>query len=160
MRLLVNVLRDSGNHDAELAPVPGLSDLSLLVAEVAAAGVTVDVQVDGTVRDLPPAADLSAYRIVQEALTNVVRHVGPTRARVRITYRPAELSVEVTDDGPTGQSMSRPGSGHGLIGMRERAALFGGELAAGPHAAGFRVTASLPTNAFPAGDLHVSDGAQ
>jgi signal transduction histidine kinase len=162
MRLLVNVLRDSGNHDAELAPVPGLSDLSLLVAEVAAAGVTVDVQVDGTVRDLPPAADLSAYRIVQEALTNVVRHVGPTRARVRITYRPAELSVEVTDDGPIGQSppVSRPGSGHGLIGMRERAALFGGELAAGPYAAGFRVTASLPTNAFPAGDLHVSDGAQ
>jgi signal transduction histidine kinase len=158
------VLRDTGDRDAELAPVPGLSDLGLLVAEVAAAGVTVDVQVDGTVRDLPPAADLSAYRIVQEALTNVVRHVGPTHARVRIGYRPAELSVEVTDDGPGGHPplVSRPGNGrgHGLIGMRERAALFGGELAAGPHAAGFRVTASLPTTEFPASDLHVSNGAQ
>src|SRR4029077_20399496 len=130
MRLLVNVLRDSRDHNAELAPVTGLGDLGLLVADTAAAGVAVDVQVDGTVRDLPPAADLSAYRIVQEALTNVVRHAGPTPARVRITYPPAELSVEVTDDGPIGQSMSRPGSGHGLIGMRERAALFGGELAA------------------------------
>ena len=129
---------------------------------MAAAGVTVDVRVDGTVRDLPPAADLSAYRIVQEALTNVVRHAGPTRARVRISYRPAELSVEVTDDGPSGQPppVSHPGSGHGLIGMRERAALFGGELAAGPHAAGFRVTASLPTNEFSTNDMHVSDGAR
>jgi signal transduction histidine kinase len=130
------------------------------VAEVTAAGVTVD----GTVRDLPPAAGLSAYRIVQEALTNVVRHVGPTHARVRIGYRPAELSVEVTDDGPSGQPplVSRPGNGrgHGLIGMRDRAALFGGELAAGPYAADFRVTASLPTTEFPASDLHVSDGAQ
>jgi signal transduction histidine kinase len=162
MRLLVSVLRDSGDHNAELAPVPGLSDLGLLVADMAAAGVTVDVQVDGAVHDLPPAADLSAYRIVQEALTNVVRHAGPTRARVRISYRPAELSVEVTDDGPSGQPppMSRPGTGHGLIGMRERAALFGGELTAGPYAAGFRVKASLPTNEFPVGDLHASDGAR
>jgi signal transduction histidine kinase len=162
MRLLVSVLRDTGDHNAELTPVPGLSDLGLLIADMAAAGVTVDVQVDGTARDLSPAADLSAYRIVQEALTNVVRHVGPTRARVRISYRPAGLSVEVTDDGPNGQPppMSRPGSGHGLIGMRERAALFGGELAAGPYAAGFRVQASLPTTEFPANDMHASDGAR
>jgi signal transduction histidine kinase len=123
---------------------------------VAAAGVTVDVQVDGTVRDLSPAADLSAYRIVQEALTNVDRHVGPTRARVLISYRPAGLSVEVTDDGPNGQPppMSRPGSGHGLIRMRERAALFGGELAAGPYAAG------LPTTDSRTSDMHASDGAR
>jgi signal transduction histidine kinase len=162
MRLLVSVLRDSGDHNPELAPVPGLSDLGPLIADMAAAGVTVDVQVDGTVRDLPPAADLSAYRIVQEALTNVVRHAGPTRARVRISYRPAELIVEVTDDGPSGQPppMSRPGSGHGLIGMRERAALFGGELAAGPYEAGFRVKASLPTTEFPASDLHASEGVR
>jgi signal transduction histidine kinase len=162
MRLLVSVLRESGDHKAELAPVPGLSDLGLLVADMAAAGVTLDVQVDGAVRDLPPAADLSAYRIVQEALTNVVRHAGPTRVLVRISYRPAEVSVEVTDDGPSGQPppMSHPGSGHGLIGMRERAALFGGELTAGPYAAGFRVKASLPTNEFPVGDLHASDGAR
>jgi signal transduction histidine kinase len=161
MRLLVDVLRD-GDHNAELTPVPGLNDLSLLVADLAAAGVTVDVQVDGTVRELSPAAELSAYRIVQEALTNVARHAGPTRARVRISYRPAKLSVEVTDDGPSGQPppMSRSGSGHGLIGMRERAALFGGELAAGPYAAGFRVTASLPTTEFPASDMQVSDSAR
>jgi signal transduction histidine kinase len=161
MRLLVDVLRD-GDHNAELTPVPGLNDLSLLVADLAAAGVTVDVQVDGTVRELSPAAELSAYRIVQEALTNVARHAGPTRARVRISYRPAELSVEVTDDGPSGQPppMSHSGSGHGLIGMRERAALFGGELAAGPYAAGFRVTASLPTTEFPASDMQVSDSAR
>ncbi len=162
MRLLVSVLRDSRDHNAELAPVPGLSDLGPLIADMAAAGVTVDMQVDGTVRALSPAADLSAYRIVQEALTNVARHAGPTRAQVRISYRPAGLSVEVTDDGPSGQPrpMSRPGSGHGLIGMRERAALFGGELAAGPYAAGFRVTASLPTTEFPASDLHASDGVR
>jgi signal transduction histidine kinase len=162
MRLLVSVLRDTGDHNAELTPVPGLGDLGLLVADMAAAGVTVDVQVDGTVRDLSPAADLSAYRIVQEALTNVVRHSGPTRARVRISYRPRELGIEVTDDGPSSQPppVSRTGSGHGLIGMRERAALFGGQLAAGPYAAGFRVTASLPTTEFPASDLPVSDGAR
>jgi signal transduction histidine kinase len=162
MRLLVSVLRDTGDHHAELSPVPGLNDLGLLVADMAAAGVTVDVQVDGTVRDLSPAADLSAYRIVQEALTNVVRHAGPTRARVRISYRPAELCVEVTDEGPSGQPppASRSGSGHGLIGMRERAALFGGELAAGPYGAGFRVKASLPTTGFPASDMPVSDGAR
>ena len=162
MRLLVSLLRDTGHHNAELSPVPGLRDLGLLVAGMAAAGVTVDVQVDGTARDLPPAADLSAYRIVQEALTNVARHVGPTRARVRISYRPAELSVEVTDDGPGGQPppVPRPGSGHGLLGMRERAALFGGELAAGPCGAGFRVKASLPTTEYPASGMHASDGAR
>ena len=86
---------------------------------------------------------------MQEALTNVVRHAGPTRALVRISYRPDAVSIEVTDDGPPEGGrrppVSRAGSGHGLIGMRERAALFGGELAAGPYAGGFRVQASLHT---------------
>ena len=88
---------------------------------------------------------------------------GPTRARVQISYRPGELSIEVTDDGPSGQApppASATGSGHGLIGMRERAALFGGQLSAGPHAAGFRVTASLPTTDSRTGDVHTSDGAR
>jgi signal transduction histidine kinase len=153
MRLLVGVLRDSADHRTELSPVPGLGDLDRLVADTAVAGVDVDLVVDGTVRALPPAADLSAYRIVQEALTNVVRHAGPTRARVRISYRLDEVGIEVTDDGPRGL---RPGpaprgvSGHGLIGMRERAALFGGQLTAGPQAAGFGVRASLRTDGFPA----------
>ena len=162
MRLLVGMLRDAGDHDAELSPVPGLGDLDRLVAETAAAGVAVDVEIDGTVRALSPAADLSAYRIVQEALTNVVRHAGPTHARVQISYRSGEVSIEVTDDGPCGQApppVSRAGSGHGLIGMRERTALFGGELAAGPDAAGFRVKASIPTNDLRSSDVSTSDGA-
>jgi signal transduction histidine kinase len=94
-----------------------------------------------------------AYRIVQEALTNVVRHAGPTRARVRISYRPDEVGIEVTDEGPRGPRPGPPprgGSGHGLIGMRERAALFGGELTAGPRAGGFGIRASLRTDGFPA----------
>jgi signal transduction histidine kinase len=160
MRLLVSMLRDGEDHDAELSPPPGLGDLDRLVADTAAAGVAVEVDIDGTVRALSPAADLSAYRIVQEALTNVVRHAGPTHARVRISYRPAEVNIEVTDDGPSGQApppASRPGSGHGLIGMRERAALFGGQLTAGPDTAGFRVKASIPTTDPRSSD--VSDGA-
>jgi signal transduction histidine kinase len=181
MRLLVGMLRDVDDHQAELGPAPGLGDLDRLVTATATAGVTVDVHVDGDVRALSPAADLSAYRIVQEALTNVVRHAGPTRARVQITYQPDQVSIEVTDDGPSRTqlprlprpsppsppsgsptSAARPGSGHGLIGMRERAALFGGELAAGPYAAGFRVQASLRTadlrgSDMPAGDMPVRD---
>jgi signal transduction histidine kinase len=163
MRLLVSVLRSAEDHHAELSPVPGLGDLDRLAADTAAAGVTVDVNIDGTVRTLSPAADLSAYRIVQEALTNVVRHAGPTRARVQISYRPGEVNIEVTDDGPSGQvppPISRPGSGHGLIGMRERAALFGGELAAGPDADGFRVKASLPTDGLRGSGVHARDGAR
>jgi len=147
MRLLVGMLRDPGDRPAELSPVPGLADLDRLLADTAVAGVAAELDVKGEVRPLPPAAGLSAYRIVQEALTNVVRHAGPTHARVRIGYLPAELSIEVTDDGPRGQAprpIARAGGGHGLIGMRERAALFGGKLEAGPYAGGFRVRASLP----------------
>ena len=123
MRLLVGMLRGPGDRPAELSPVPGLADLDRLLADTAVAGVAAELDVEGEVRPLPPAADLSAYRIVQEALTNVVRHAGPTRARVRIGYRPGELSIEVTDDGPRGQArrpIARAGGGHGLIGMRER----------------------------------------
>jgi signal transduction histidine kinase len=161
MRLLVGVLRDAEDHPVELSPVPGLGDLDRLVTDTAVAGVAVDVDIDGDVRALPPAADLSAYRIVQEALTNVVRHAGPTRARVQISYRPDEVSIEVVDDGPSGQAppspIHRAGSGHGLIGMRERAILFGGELAAGPRAAGFRVQASLHTTDPHPTDPHTTD---
>jgi signal transduction histidine kinase len=156
MRLLVGVLRDADERPAELSPAPGLGELDRLIADSAVAGVAVEVGIDGIVRALPPAADLSAYRIVQEALTNVVRHAGPTRARVKIIYRPDEVSIEVVDDGPCGRvsptRIPRAGRGHGLIGMRERAALFGGELAAGPWAEGFRVQADLHT-----GDLSSSD---
>ncbi len=151
MRLLVGMLRDPGERAAELSPVPGLADLDRLIADTAVAGVIAEVDVEGKVRPLPPAADLSAYRIVQEALTNVVRHVGPTRARVLIGYRPGELSIEVTDTGPRGpvpRPIARAGGGHGLIGMRERAALFGGTLEAGPFAGGFRVRATVPVDEY------------
>jgi signal transduction histidine kinase len=160
MRLLVGMLRDPGDRPAELSPVPGLADLDRLIADTAVAGVAAEVDVEGEVRPLPPAADLSAYRIVQEALTNVVRHAGPTHARVRIGYRPGELGIEVTDDGPRGQAprpIARAGGGHGLIGMRERAALFGGALEAGPHEGGFRVRASLPVDEF---DRDLSGGTR
>jgi signal transduction histidine kinase len=166
MRLLVGVLRDPQQRHPDLSPVPGLGDLDRLIARTAAAGVTVEMSISGTVRALSPAADLCAYRILQEALTNVVRHAGPTRAWVQIGYRPEAVSIEVIDDGPPEEAvrppMSRAGSGHGLIGMRERAALFGSELAAGPHAGGFRVQASLRTtdldaSDLPAGDLQLSD---
>ena len=163
MRLLVSMLRDTHDHHLELSPVPGLGDLDRLIAETATAGVAVEVDIDGTARTLSPAADLSAYRIVQEALTNVVRHAGPTRAKVQISYRPEEVIIEVVDDGPSGRvppPIARVGSGHGLIGMRERAALFGGELAAGPDAAGFRVRANLHTTEFHDIDLQVGDGAR
>jgi signal transduction histidine kinase len=161
MRLLVGVLRDPQQPQPDLSPVPGLGDLDRLVADTAAAGVTVMLSVTGVIRGLPPAADLSAYRIVQEALTNVVRHAGPSRAKVRISYRPDAVSIEVTDDGPPKGAVRPPvsgtGSGHGLIGMRERAALFGGELAAGPHAGGFRVQATLHTTDPHDGNLAARD---
>ena len=163
MRLLVSMLRDTHDHHLELSPVPGLGDLDRLIAEAATAGVAVEVDIGGTARTLSPAADLSAYRIVQEALTNVVRHAGPTRAKVHISYRPDEVIIEVVDDGPSGQvppPIARAGSGHGLIGMRERAALFGGELAAGPDAAGFRVRANLHTAELNDIDVQVGDGAR
>jgi signal transduction histidine kinase len=162
MRLLVGMLR-ADDDKAELSPFPGLEDLDRLITEVAAAGVTVDLHIDGTVPVLSPSADLSAYRIVQEALTNVVRHAGPTRARVRISYRPDEVSIEVTDDGPSGPLPPQPpraGGGHGLIGMRERAALFGGELAAGPDAAGFRVQATLHTADLSTSDMPAGEGVR
>ncbi|MDQ6617764.1 MAG: histidine kinase [Actinomycetota bacterium] len=216
MRLLVGVLRD-GDTVRDLAPAPGLADLPQLVAEIAAAGVPVEVHIDGQPRPLPAGIDVSAFRIVQEALTNVVRHARPAQARLDLRYRPDELLIEVTDDGggrarpvvyphypaaaaavlepapamapawgppgpppasappagpasapsygatpaggPTpapspavwtstdgGSPASTNGGGHGLIGMRERVALFGGTFSSGPLGSGYRVTAVLPTD--------------
>jgi signal transduction histidine kinase len=149
MRLLIGVLREDGAEEVALRPAPGLADLDRLVADAALAGVAVQAGTAGAPVPLSPAADLSAYRIVQEALTNVVRHAGPTRARVQVSYGRDEIGIEVTDDGPggglSGPSGSRPaGGGHGLIGMRERAALFGGQLTAGPSGTGFRILVTLP----------------
>jgi signal transduction histidine kinase len=148
LRRLLGVLRQEGEPQGDLAPVPGLTDLKSLLAEVAKAGLGVRLRVEGTPWQLPAGLDLSAYRIVQEALTNVVKHAGEARAQVTIGYRDQEITIEVTDDGrgvtaPAGDG--RVNVGHGLIGMRERVQLFGGDLEAGPQpGGGFRVAARLP----------------
>jgi signal transduction histidine kinase len=151
LRRLLGVLREEGEPQGSLAPVPGLADLDALVAEVAKVGVGVRVRVEGTPSQLPVGVDLSAYRIVQEALTNVVKHAGTARAQVTIGYRDHEVMVEVSDDGqgvipPTDNGQARVG--HGLIGMRERVAAFGGDLEVGPRpGGGFPVAARLPLTA-------------
>jgi signal transduction histidine kinase len=148
LRRLLGVLRQDSESQASLAPVPGLADLDSLLGEVAKAGLAVRLQVEGSPSPLPAGVDLSAYRIVQEALTNVVKHAGPAQAQVTIGYRDQDVTVEVTDDGrgaaaPAGDG--RGGTGHGLVGMRERVAAFGGDLETGPRpGGGFRVAARLP----------------
>jgi signal transduction histidine kinase len=148
LRRLLGVLRQDGEPPGSLAPVPGLADLDSLLAEVANAGLAVKLRVEGTPSPLPAGVDLSAYRIVQEALTNVVKHAGTARAQVTIRYRDRDLTVEVTDDGRGVGAVAgdgRVGTGHGLIGMRERVAAFGGDLEVGPRpGGGFRVAARLP----------------
>jgi signal transduction histidine kinase len=148
LRRLLGVLRQADEPQGDLAPVPGLADLDGLLAEVGKAGLAVELQVNGTRPPLPAGVDLSAYRIVQEALTNVVKHAGPAHAQVVVGYRDQEIRVEVTDDGRgavTSVGDGRVGSGHGLIGMRERVAACGGDLEVGPRpGGGFRVAARLP----------------
>ncbi|MGA8044969.1 MAG: ATP-binding protein, partial [Dermatophilaceae bacterium] len=107
-------------------------------------GLEVDLTIEGGERALPVGLDLAAYRIIQEALTNVRRHSTATRARVRLALEPREVRIEVDDDGPARRHEGADESGHGLIGMRERAALYGGRLEAGPCGAGFGVRATLP----------------
>jgi signal transduction histidine kinase len=143
-RRLLGVLRDNG-ADSGLAPQPGISELDALASTVRAGGLPVSLTVEGDPATLPPAVDVSAYRIVQEALTNVLKHAGPARADVRISCVKDGVTIEVTDTG-TGVSASQaPAGGHGLVGMRERVAVFGGELRAGPRPdGGFAVRARLP----------------
>ncbi|GAA2184203.1 sensor histidine kinase [Micromonospora lupini] len=135
---------------AEREPVPGLARLPALCDRLAGAGLAVDLRRDGEPRELPAAVDLAAYRVVQEALTNVLRHAGVARAEVTVGYRPDEVTVEVTDRGvgvPAGpvDAADEDGGGHGLAGMRERVAALGGRLAIGPRPdGGFRVRARLP----------------
>ncbi|MGW8761224.1 sensor histidine kinase [Streptomyces sp. NPDC055815] len=142
VRQVLDTLRTPG--EAPRAPAPGLDRLSELVEQAAAAGLTVTVSTSGPPAALPPGADLAAFRIVQEALTNVVRHSGSRTARVRIGNGPGHLELTVDDDGPaTGTEAG--GSGNGLAGMRERAAALGGTIEAGARPdGGFRVHAVLP----------------
>jgi signal transduction histidine kinase len=148
LRRLLGVLRQDSEPQASLTPVPGLADLDRLLAEVGKAGLAVRLRVEGSPLQLPAGVELSAYRIVQEALTNVVKHAGSAHAQVTIGYRDQEVTVEILDGGrgaATPATDGRVGTGHGLIGMRERVAAFGGDLQVGPRpGGGFRVAARLP----------------
>jgi signal transduction histidine kinase len=139
LRRLLGLVRD---EDAmRLAPQRGLRELDELVDEMRRAGVPIEVEIRGTARDLPAGVDLSAFRILQEALTNVLKHAGEARARVVVAYAPTAIELEVVDDGRAPSH----GHGHGLVGMRERVTLYGGTLQAGPaEHGGYRVWARLP----------------
>ena len=134
-----------------LYPQPGLSELPGLVDRMAPVGLRVELTITGQVRQLSPGLDLTAYRVVQEALTNVMKHAGAATAMVALDYRADYLVVDVTDDGEPGRPADRvAGSGRGLLGLRERVSLYGGEMDAGPRpSGGWRVTARLPDCAQP-----------
>lgn len=145
MHRMLGVLRPGESEiEAEREPQRGVADIARLVEDIRAAGVHVQIAREGEPRPLPQGADLSAYRIVQEALTNVVKHAGDASAEVTLRYGPTALELTVTDDG-NGASQNGAG-GHGLVGMRERVALFGGELktGAGPGGRGYSLRAVLP----------------
>ncbi|MFD5463432.1 sensor histidine kinase [Kitasatospora sp. NPDC127059] len=164
MRQLLNVLRAGDEPDAALPlPQPGAEDLDRLVGESCLAGLPTELTVDGPRRPLPPTLGLTVFRIVQEGLTNARKYAGPARASVRLAYHPDKVTVEVRDDGggappPEGG----PGAGravYGLLGMRERVALHGGTLEAGPRpGGGFAVTAELPLTTAEAAEAAVQHG--
>ncbi|GAC1596108.1 MAG: sensor histidine kinase [Acidimicrobiales bacterium] len=147
MRRLLGVLRalDDDSSDS-LAPAPGVERIPELVATVSHAGVAVDLQVEGSPQDIPAGASISAYRIIQEALTNVIKHAGPSPTTVRLRYEPEGMSIEVSDDGSGKTSVATvESSGHGLVGMRERATILGGTLDARANPlGGFAVRSYLP----------------
>ena len=143
MRRMVSVLRPDPATAEMLTPQPSLDDLGSLVEQMETAGLHVRMRVEGERRRVPVAVGVSAYRIVQEALTNTLKHAGPVDVEVVLRYAPGTLEIECTDAGGAGSAESN--GGHGLIGMRERASLLGGEVTAGPSAGGgFRVRARLP----------------
>jgi signal transduction histidine kinase len=160
LRHLLGVLKDfpaedrDGDQDAAErmpdAPQPSIAALDQLAAGVRAAGLSLDLAIAGQIRPLPPGLELSVYRIVQEALTNVLKHAQASMARVRVDYGPDAVTIDVTDDGTARAASSVP-AGHGLVGMRERAQVFGGTTTAGPAlGGGWQVRAELP--ALPAPD--------
>ena len=155
LRSVLDILRQ-GDETSPLSPPTGLSHLDDLVSKANAAGIEVSAHIEGDSRTLPAGTDLVAFRIVQEALTNVARHAGPSRATVVISYG-ANLVVQVEDDGRGVPGGTTAGSGNGIAGMRERAVALGGSLEAGPKpGGGFRVVARLPLPAVPAN----RDGAE
>ncbi len=142
MRRLLAVMRRAGDRD-ELTPQPGLDGLDSLVKDIGRAGLPVELSVDGEPFPLPRGVDLSAYRIVQEALTNALKHAHASQADVTIHYRPDEVQIDVRDDGHG--AVTSNGAGHGLIGIRERVKLYGGEMTAGTaNGGGFLLSTRLP----------------
>jgi signal transduction histidine kinase len=136
------LLREDG-EELGLAPQPGLNELEALANQVREAGLPVRLRIEGQPSQIPLGVDLTAYRILQEALTNAIKHAGPAHADVTVRYCADSLELEVVDDGP-GTGNGHVG-GHGLVGMRERVTVFGGELDAGPRPqGGFAVRARLP----------------
>jgi signal transduction histidine kinase len=151
LRAILNVLRQADEPDSTM-PAPGLAQLDALIDGARRAGLTTILTVTGTRRPMPAAADLAAYRIIQESLTNAIRHAGPATATVALSYTGAELVISVTDTGrgPHADAAAGDGGGHGLLGMRERAASVGGTVETGAGAAGgFRVQAQLPLAGQP-----------
>ncbi|MGI9642925.1 MAG: sensor histidine kinase [Acidimicrobiia bacterium] len=152
MRRMLGVLRNTGEPDTSLLPQPTLRDVAAAVAHSVESGVVAELVVTGQARTLPPGIELAAFRVVQEALTNVLKHAGPSAsATVTIDYRPDDLEVSVIDDGRGSMSaLSESGGGNGLIGMRERVDAYGGVFAAGPRAGGgYGVRVVLPLDNQP-----------
>lgn len=149
LRRMLGVLRDSNGAESVLAPQPGLDDVADAVALSAGAGLPTELVVTGNPRAVPAGVELAAFRIVQEALTNVRKHAGESAsAVVRLAYLDSSITVEVTDDGAGAMSsLAITGAGNGLVGMRERVEAYGGELSTGPRTGGgFSVRASLPVS--------------
>lgn len=142
MRRLVGILAEDGR--LEVGAQPGLAQLPDLVEGVWQAGLHVDFATEGDLSDLPSGLNLAAYRVIQEALTNVIKHAGATMVRIRVCHSRSSLSIEVLDDGGGGGKASVDSGGRGLIGMRQRVALYGGQLVAAPEAGGFAVKALIP----------------
>ncbi|HZD69864.1 MAG TPA: sensor histidine kinase [Actinomycetes bacterium] len=146
LRATLTVFRRPDGSDAPRRPMPGLDQLESLTTEMTDSGLPVQLLVSGERTRLPGAVDLAAYRIVQESLTNALRHAGPATATVRVTYGPDTVDLEITDDGHGRGPRADGHGGHGLAGMRERAAAVGGTLEAGARqGGGFRVHARLPS---------------
>ena len=150
LRAILNVLRQADDADPT-QPAPGTAQLEDLIAGARRAGLETTLTVTGDPVPLPAAVDLAAYRIIQESLTNTIRHAGPATAAVALGYASHELHIDVTDTGRGQAVIAGNGDGHGLAGMRERAAAVGGTVEAGPGpAGGFRVAARLPLADTPA----------
>lgn len=155
LRATVGLLREAEDVSQSTEPVPGLSQVPTLLVALRRAGLEVSFQEEGTVRPLPPATDLAAYRVIQESLTNVTKHAGTANAEVRLSWNRSSVAITVTDDGVSLSPKDRL-PGYGLIGMRERVVAAGGAITAGPRIeGGFIVRADLP---YPKVDTERADG--